>query len=179
MQHLSLLAGFALWKAVTTLLDRKCPKNFYVKWPNDLWNQQGKVGGILSETSVGSSRVDAVVGVGVNLSRIPEESGFPVSCLLQDELSTHTPQQILIEFCRVWNSCINLDLSQLITSFRESLAGMMGRRYEFSLPDGSVVAGTVCDIDDNGCLLVKDELGGWKTIQSLASNPVQKETGPS
>ncbi len=178
VKHLSLLAGLALWQAVTTLTERKCPRSFYVKWPNDLWNDQGKIAGVLSETSVGSERLDAVIGVGLNVSRIPEETGFPVSCLQHGEMRLLTPQQILIEFCRAWNTCINLDVSELIAAFRKSISGMVGRRYEFSLPDGSSVVGTACDIDDSGCLLVKDEMGGWLTIQSLASNPVEQETGP-
>ena len=50
------------------------PPEVRLKWPNDLWWQGRKLGGILIETaSFGSSRY-AVIGVGLNLARPPADS---------------------------------------------------------------------------------------------------------
>ena len=46
-----------------------------LKWPNDLWSEDGKVGGILCETV----RDRIVVGVGVNLAAPAVDAPYPVA----------------------------------------------------------------------------------------------------
>ena len=49
-----------------------------VKWPNDLWIEGRKVGGILVESVVRGAAVSAVVGVGINVMTraFPEDEAF-------------------------------------------------------------------------------------------------------
>lgn len=61
---LSLVVGVAVARVlkVNGLYDVK------LKWPNDIFWQQRKMGGILIETKQRSGKVDAVIGLGLNIS---------------------------------------------------------------------------------------------------------------
>jgi BirA family biotin operon repressor/biotin-[acetyl-CoA-carboxylase] ligase len=71
---LSLVAGLALAEAVETV----APGMVGLKWPNDLWLNRKKAGGIIAETIAERGRIAAVIlgiGINVNLARddIPAE----------------------------------------------------------------------------------------------------------
>ncbi len=69
---LSLAAGVAACRALQPLV----PGRLGIKWPNDLYLQGRKVGGILVETVAGADGgLSVVAGIGINvLMREPEES---------------------------------------------------------------------------------------------------------
>jgi len=63
---------------VCGLLREECEVDLWVKWPNDLWVGNKKLGGILSEAVSGPGGLEAVVvglGINVNLTaeQVPEE----------------------------------------------------------------------------------------------------------
>ncbi len=69
-----------------------------VKWPNDLFYKEGKLGGILIETLPKQKGVSAIIGVGINLksiSLVNEERSC--SCLLQSgNLITRNELAVLV-----------------------------------------------------------------------------------
>ncbi len=77
---LSLVVGLSLARSLHPELR--------LKWPNDLWWQQRKVGGILVETANIAQRPEryVVIGVGLNLET-PSPQAWP-----QDEAQTMAPQ---------------------------------------------------------------------------------------
>ncbi len=77
---LSLVVGLSL--------ARSLHPDLRLKWPNDLWWQQRKVGGILVETATIPQRPEryVVIGVGLNLDT-PSPEAWP-----QDEAQTMAPQ---------------------------------------------------------------------------------------
>ena len=60
---LSLAVGVAVCRALGTL----GAQGVRLKWPNDVWFEDRKVGGVLVETRVGGGTAHVVVGVGLNL----------------------------------------------------------------------------------------------------------------
>jgi len=42
-----------------------------IKWPNDLWIESGKVGGILCEGSIQGAQAYQIIGIGVNCASLP------------------------------------------------------------------------------------------------------------
>jgi BirA family biotin operon repressor/biotin-[acetyl-CoA-carboxylase] ligase len=77
--ELSLVAGVAVIEAVRALIPTAHAR---LKWPNDVMIEQGKVGGILIEsTSLGARRL-AVIGIGLNLAAAP--SDVPYAAALPD-----------------------------------------------------------------------------------------------
>jgi BirA family biotin operon repressor/biotin-[acetyl-CoA-carboxylase] ligase len=73
---LSLAVGVAVCRALARLGAR----GIRLKWPNDLWLEDRKLGGILVETRVGGGAAHVVVGVGLNL-HLSEESRRQIGVL--------------------------------------------------------------------------------------------------
>ncbi len=75
--HLSFVAAIAL---VETLKDYLDETDLSIKWPNDVLVGGAKVAGVLLEI-----RNDKVlIGVGVNLINAPEDTPYPISCVLDN-----------------------------------------------------------------------------------------------
>ena len=59
--------------AVGLSLAESLGKGIQLKWPNDLWYQQRKLGGILIEAASQGGQSYAVIGVGLNIEKPPSE----------------------------------------------------------------------------------------------------------
>jgi BirA family biotin operon repressor/biotin-[acetyl-CoA-carboxylase] ligase len=68
-----------------------------LKWPNDIWWQGRKIGGILIETVVTGSQRYAVIGVGLNIRYQPTQDGVPPSATLQNLMPDITAAQALLQ----------------------------------------------------------------------------------
>lgn len=145
-----------------------CSAGFPVtlKWPNDLWYKNGKVGGILCEivkSSLGTRHM--VVGVGINVAvdeGMASAGGYPVSAL---EESEKTPADIVaLTACVVAavTSCIkNFPGCDMKTVAQEwnRLDAFHGAQASIELADGTKKDATVCGINDAGALLWEDAEG--------------------
>ena len=69
---------------VCDLLNQLVPADFNIKWPNDLYWQDRKAGGILIESVIGSFWKWAVIGIGLNInqSAFAQTVRNPVSLLM-------------------------------------------------------------------------------------------------
>ncbi len=88
----SLVIGVAIAEALTQL---GFP-DIQLKWPNDIVHQQKKLGGILIETLIQGQSLQAVIGIGLNVSSAPpyEIVKQPVTCLA--DIATATSSRELI-----------------------------------------------------------------------------------
>jgi BirA family transcriptional regulator, biotin operon repressor / biotin---[acetyl-CoA-carboxylase] ligase len=70
--------------AVLQIIAHHAPKaTAAIKWPNDVMFDDRKVAGVLAETSWDSRELQAVVGVGLNVSAAPLEAEAPTATCLQ------------------------------------------------------------------------------------------------
>lgn len=127
---LSLAAGVAAAEA--------CGRGVRLKWPNDLFLEGRKVGGILVEAS--PSR--AICGVGINLTWAPEGAAQ------LDEARDPLLERLRPAIER-WSSAPAADV---LARWRE-LSDTVGKKVRVELPD-RVVEGTAQDIDASGALIV-------------------------
>ncbi len=82
--ELSLVAGVALHTVIAQLLPHEAATGrLYLKWPNDLLLDAGKLAGILIETSITANQpgITAVIGIGVNVTSHPPDIGRPATHL--------------------------------------------------------------------------------------------------
>ncbi len=86
---LSLAVGLSIVRSLHPALQ--------LKWPNDVWWQGLKMGGILIETVVTGSQRFVVVGVGLNIHYQPTPSDLPPSTMLQSVLPNITASQALLQ----------------------------------------------------------------------------------
>ena len=63
LEGLSVGIGVAVAKAVEKLVEQ----DVLVKWPNDIYKHNGKLGGILIETKMANNKVKAIIGIGLNV----------------------------------------------------------------------------------------------------------------
>jgi BirA family transcriptional regulator, biotin operon repressor / biotin---[acetyl-CoA-carboxylase] ligase len=88
MSELGFIVALAAADAVDTVLPGGRAR---LKWPNDVLVDGGKVAGILVEIIEDNA---AVIGIGLNISRVPEAAPYPVTCL-RDAGATTSPQAVL------------------------------------------------------------------------------------
>ena len=139
-----------------------------IKWPNDIVINDGKVGGILTETRTKKNFVDfVVVGFGVNVN-IPEGSlpkeivDIATSLSIESgcELSrVHLLQEILRQFEFRY---LRLDDNSFLSEWK-SLSATISRQVRIEYPD-SVKIGLAVDIDENGALIIQQNTGETQRI---------------
>jgi BirA family biotin operon repressor/biotin-[acetyl-CoA-carboxylase] ligase len=77
------LSGLSLVIALslTKTLEAMGYAGIAIKWPNDLYAQQKKFGGILVELGPGTPLIPAIIGVGLNVQAEPQEMDQPTTAL--------------------------------------------------------------------------------------------------
>lgn len=133
-----------------------------IKWPNDIYYGNKKVGGILTEMSAESDRINfIVVGIGVNINADPAE--LPDSSTSLKEISGHEVNRL--EFARLFLAQLEADYSRLKKGSFETLA----KDWEdFSITSGQRVMATILGrkiegqamgIDRDGALWIRRDNG--------------------
>ncbi len=170
--RITLTAGLALCSAITSLTTRP----FGLKWPNDLYCDGKKCGGILVESSPlhnGEENLFAIVGIGVNVN-IPRD-GFPKA--LAEKASS-----LLIETAALW------DISDLYDTIHDSLLHHIAiheqqgfaeilkrwrmcdvlyeKEMQWLTNEGKVIRGWGMGPDADGQLVARDKEGGLHKILS-------------
>lgn len=115
-------AQVALAESLRSLSD----KDFFVRWPNDIWTEKGKVAGILDDVSSTGSITNWInIGLGVNLSCKPDISktdiagcGITRKKLLSDfggrfKKECRNAENDIGELCNRWNS-LNFDRNRKV-----------------------------------------------------------------
>ena len=115
-----------------------------LKWPNDLVSDDGKLAGILAESTAGA----AVVGMGLNV-----HSGPPGSAWLDHLAGMRVSRaDLLVAWLRSFDRL--LDDWDLVSSRYRSECSTVGKEVEVELPGGRVT-GTAESIDEEGRLIVR------------------------
>lgn len=172
---LSLVAGLALMHVATETAGIDAA----LKWPNDLLVGTGraKAAGVLSEAVRDDAGPGAVVGVGFNVTAVPEAAepgpGGLVPGSFADAGAKVTDRTELTasylrafqELEAVWRlNDGDLERSGVLTGYREA-CGSIGQRVRAELPDGALT-GVAVDVDPDGRLLVKLDDGTPKAISA-------------
>jgi BirA family transcriptional regulator, biotin operon repressor / biotin---[acetyl-CoA-carboxylase] ligase len=145
---LSLLAGLSVVEAVVAV----GKVDAVLKWPNDVLFGGKKLGGILAE------RVEdaVVVGVGLNVStraeELPVEQATSVAIAVKEVLRAFGRRYV------EWRDTFG-DASSVLPAYRERCE-TIGHQVRIDLPAGDVVTGIATDVDDEGCLVVRDDHTG-------------------
>ncbi len=170
--RITLTAGLALCSVIETLSQRP----FGLKWPNDLYCDGKKCGGILVESSSLQGKEEdlfVVVGIGVNVNT-PVES-FPAAL-------RKTATSLLIESGTLW------DIDELYKKIHESLLNhmvlheqhgfaailkewrkrdvLLNKEMQWLTREKKVITGRGLGPDDKGQLLARDRSGRVHEILS-------------
>ncbi len=174
---LSLAVGVSLAESLEPANGK--PPTLQLKWPNDLWLGQRKLGGILVETASWGDQRYVVIGVGLNVT--PPEQGFSAASSSSDGDPQTPPPMAATSLQALWPGvdaawalqAVAAPLVQAVLDFeREGFApfrarfaardALAGRAVKLS--DGT--EGTACGVGTHGALSVQTQ-NGLQDISSL------------
>jgi BirA family biotin operon repressor/biotin-[acetyl-CoA-carboxylase] ligase len=173
---LSMVAGLALMHAARETAE----VDAVLKWPNDLLvgTERAKAAGVLSEVVTDGTAHAAVVGVGFNVTALPDGAepgpgGLPAGSFAQVGAKVTDRTELTASFLRAFVELeaawrlLDGDVARcgVLTGYRES-CGTIGQRVRAELPGGSALTGTAVDIDEDGQLLLKLDDGTPKAISA-------------
>jgi BirA family biotin operon repressor/biotin-[acetyl-CoA-carboxylase] ligase len=161
--RLSLAAGVAAAEALETV----APGIVALKWPNDVWLNRRKAGGIIAEaiTSAGQQLASALIGIGLNLNLAAEEippelRGTAISVRIATGRVCDRAAVAAALFNRLNTRYMETE-AHGFASIRPAYEGYLalkGKRVTV-VEVGSRVAGIVEGIDADGALLLSTEAG--------------------
>jgi BirA family biotin operon repressor/biotin-[acetyl-CoA-carboxylase] ligase len=145
-----------------------------LKWPNDLWWQDRKLGGILIETAVAGNQRHAVIGVGLNIALPPAPGGLsaPAAALRKLLPAIDAPgalERVFEPLVRSIQRFENAGFTPFADAFRERDV-LVGRDVQLS--DGQ--QGVARGVDETGALLVHTATG----LQRITSSEVSVRPRP-
>ncbi len=171
---LGMVAGLALMHAARETAEIEAT----LKWPNDLLvgTDRTKAAGVLSE--VASGAMAAVVGVGLNVTALPEGAepgpgGLPAGSFAEVGAKVTDRTAITASFLRAFNeleaawrlSDGDVARSGVLAGYREACS-TIGQRVRAELPDGTSLNGVAVDVDEDGQLQLKLDDGTPKAISA-------------
>jgi len=162
---LTLLSAVAVCEAIKEV----CRLDTQIKWPNDIFLNNKKIGGILTEMAAETDRVSFMaVGIGLNVnndkkslisgaSSLKEEKGEPISRLqLLQELLRRIEANYSL-FCKKETACI-------LEKWREHSMTLDRRIKVYSHKEH--IEGQAQDVDADGGLLVRLDTGITKKVMA-------------
>ncbi len=165
VSRITLVAGVSVVRACRQLTGRPIG----IKWPNDIYFGDKKIGGILTEMSAESDRIKfVVVGVGINANA--PESELPAGATSLSQILGHPIPRVL--FCQNLLREIEKDMLR----FRESNFEDIASEWEsYSVTTGQRIVATLLDrriegqatgIDAEGALWIRKDNGLQERILS-------------
>ncbi|MFI2753517.1 biotin--[acetyl-CoA-carboxylase] ligase [Cellulomonas sp. P22] len=150
-----------------------------LKWPNDLmlpavdgtevagWGPLRKVGGVLTELVRTEEGDVVVVGIGINVSQTPAELPVPSATSLARAGAVDPDRELLLvalvtslaEVLDRWRAHGADPVGSGIADEVAAVCATLGTRVRVELPGGGEILGTARRLDDEGALVVVDDMG--------------------
>lgn len=154
-----------------------------IKWPNDLMSNGKKVAGILTELSAEMERVNyLVLGLGINVNIAAEDFPADVRGVATSLLAETGSAISRVTWVREFLEIMDREYSR---SQGEGFEDVLARWRQYSVTLGCqvevrlgdrIIFGTALNIDEEGALLVKTELGTEKFLAGeVTLRPHHKE----
>jgi BirA family biotin operon repressor/biotin-[acetyl-CoA-carboxylase] ligase len=143
-----------------------------IKWPNDIYVEGKKLGGILTEFSLGQGDIDYVVlGLGLNVNWSPDQTedvSNPATSILSETGSKISRDDLLVTILRIFEVYYQEVLSGEIDDFYRTwneASMIIGRDVEIVSPKDRT-HGKALRIDRTGALVIRDRAGKEQKIIS-------------
>ncbi|MBB3564225.1 BirA family biotin operon repressor/biotin-[acetyl-CoA-carboxylase] ligase [Rhizobium sp. BK512] len=166
LASLPLAVAVAVHQAIRSVLPPGA-EPLEVKWPNDILIGRKKTCGILVEGErLADGRHAVVIGIGINVSVMPDNPIYPVTCL-RDQGSAASPEELfahlfasMAETLDIWDG--GQGIAEVTARWRAVACGI-GEKITVNLPDRSI-SGYFAGIDDNGLLMLDTGTGRMMPI---------------
>lgn len=149
--------------AIAEVIEPKIMKPVRLKWPNDLYIGNKKLGGVLTESIFNGNELDRlIIGVGLNINQasFPMTTGSDPISLAMSTGSKFNRESLLAQILRNMEKCYvgwERNDSDLIKSVNRRIIGY-GRQVKLTI-DGKLTEAPykLLGMDENGHLVVLDE----------------------
>lgn len=165
---LSMIAGASLAVA----LDKLGLKisDFWLKWPNDIWVNDRKLSGILTESTTIANGFRSVIGIGINILPLPDKSVNAVS-LSESGVNT-TREEVLTLFLRAFDEVMALSVSEQVELWKKYSGQFWKRKFKALIPSSQSIIITPVSINNDGALIAKTTDNKEKTIMAASLMPI-------
>ncbi|WP_379086768.1 biotin--[acetyl-CoA-carboxylase] ligase [Pedobacter sp. UC225_65] len=153
------LLNMAISIAINNALSVYLPKGLSIKWPNDIYFNHQKLGGVLIENAImGNTIKNAIIGIGLNINQptFPEELSTKATSLyqiLQENVNLH---KLLAEICSQIESLYLQLKANNYTLLMQNYVDKLYKINETSLfrQNGEVFEGMITGVTTTGLLNV-------------------------
>ena len=127
-----------------------------IKWPNDIYWRNGKIGGILIESTLqGATIKDCIIGVGLNVNQRTFHGDAPNPVSLWQICESETDRdQLLADILNAFDELLGQDLKSRYISMLYRRKGF----HPYADEKGAFMA-EIADVEDDGHLLLRDDNG--------------------
>lgn len=146
--------------AVCDLLG-KITSHVKIKWPNDIYVKDKKIGGILIENTLkGNNLWYSIIGIGLNINQqtFPDDLPNPVS-LWQVTKQEYNREELLrqyfVLFQKWYKKLVQNEKELINTAYIQQLYGYQQKRH--FRRGGTILKGIITGVSESGHLLVKSE----------------------
>ncbi len=165
---LSFVAALAAYDAIASQLPAEPPGGLRLKWPNDVLLGGAKIAGILIESIAGpkGTGLAAAIGIGINVSSAPADTGQPVAALGSDPGACAGVFEALARAFETWLA--RWDEGRGFAGIREAWlarAHTIGESLNVSL-NGSSIRGRFLGLDERGALQLRTDAGVVITVSA-------------
>ncbi len=143
-----------------------------IKWPNDIYMEDGKLGGILTEFSVkGDIPEYVVIGLGLNVNWSPEKNSeilYPSTNIRKESGKEISRNRLLVNILKRFESCYNKVISGQWKDLHNkwnNLSMVTGKEVTIS-GYNKIKEGTAMGIDEKGALILRCRDGNEVRILS-------------
>lgn len=146
-------------------------KGVWIKWPNDLYVNDRKIAGILSESCFeGEKIIGLVIGIGVNLNM--RETDFqhvdkPATSLLIEAKSKVARDDFALAFYEKFQTLYavaqKFGFKKIYPAWRSAASRLLNRQVMVKM-SGSQVAGKVIDFGKDGSLILAKDDGSHQSF---------------
>lgn len=138
-------------------------ENVQIKWPNDIYVGDKKIGGILIENSIEKDYIShCTVGIGLNINQeqFTSDAPNPVS-LIQLTGETYDKDELLEIYLSVLEYRYNMLLNKEYTTIDQNYLDLLFQyntlaKYQF---EGEIFTGTIIGVENTGELIILDQDG--------------------
>lgn len=164
----TMVLALATIEAIRSMTGLRCR----IKWPNDIYASDKKLGGILTEFSIRREEIEYVIlGLGLNVNWSPHQEGIisnPATSILAETGSKISRNDLLAAILKIFEAYYLEVLSGQIEAFYRTwneASMILGRHVEIVSPEEKT-HGKALRIDRNGALVIEDKAGKEHKIVS-------------
>lgn len=157
--YISTLASVSAMDAL-----RELGLDCHIKWSNDLYVDDCKIGGILIEHhSMGEFLTRSIIGIGINVNQIEFDLNLPnpTSCVLQQVQTS--PNEVLSQFCDAFQRRLPQPSDDLYNDFFDALWRKDGFYNYRDVEKGEIFSAKISYVDrQTGELTLLDDVGNLR-----------------